>query len=884
MNWLVDVFFTICQMSVSALTVAVWAVLLFGIFNLVRVPKRISYLLLVSTVLVRMLVPILPSTEYSIFNIEFVRDTVANGTIPDDGGYVGDYEVAVEGTREYAQASQAGLQPEANTDLHFDYISYTLDSEGTYQKPVTFREQHGILFTFIWLTGVLLFWGYGIVSAILLKRKVATATILEPGVYETDQISAPFILGIFQPVIYLPLGLDARQREMVLCHERMHLRWGDHIVKIVAYLAMGLYWFHVWLAVYFYRFFMYAMEEACDQDVLRKLGPDCKADYSQALLNFSTKRQFRNVMTVAFGESWIKDRIRSVLKYKKPLRVLTLPAVVLMMASVLSLSTNGIVREETFLKTVFLTHEEQEQDGLPGSVIHFPVAFADDVRSIAIDLEIWSTDGLARRQRIMTVDHLQELKIPKDSPIIWAFDLESNGAHTGFHGMGWNLLFNGEDCRGYLDFTELGGPFENGMRTRCIGLDEPKGYYLPTDDSAVLFCGFFPDERELNRYSCEMLSAAENVPVVDGRLAVILRLHVFHSRNARAATLQDLKPEPITYRDEICISADGKSQTLSGDAAEAIWKLLYDFSISDSRTLGITTLEGGLDLPKIRLFDQRDNGYYEELTICGEDLYLHESHSGLLHQVTGDYFSTRAIAAMIYQTLDLEKTAAEAYQLPQTVGDEAYGWTLVAAVPRKDLWLYSTDGSDDDLLLMGLSNQRISFGTDTIPTHMAYQDLSGDGTKELAVFCHAEEGQRLYVLAPFDAEKTAWYIDWVSVSDLNHYMASSFGEYADQEDLFEISMDAEYEVSYQFSGTEVLGDWAAGRYVHDVQEDHYQDARFYEQDGRLFVTATRILHMRKDDRDAYIPCAQVSAEICYRDSSAQKEPFVFHNFLIEPLD
>lgn len=88
------------------------------------------------------------------------------------------------------------------------------------------------------------------------------------------------------------------------------------------------------------------MEEACDQDVLRQLGEDRKADYGEALLIFSTKRQLRQVMTVAFSESWVKDRIRGVLKYRPPWRWLSVFAALLALAVTLSLSTDALPADE----------------------------------------------------------------------------------------------------------------------------------------------------------------------------------------------------------------------------------------------------------------------------------------------------------------------------------------------------------------------------------------------------------------------------------------------------------------------------------------------------------------------------------------------------------
>ena len=69
-------------------------------------------------------------------------------------------------------------------------------------------------------------------------------------VYESDRIGTPFLLGIFDPRIYLPVGLPQEQRAYVLAHELVHLKRRDYLVKTLAWLAVSLHWFNplVWLA------------------------------------------------------------------------------------------------------------------------------------------------------------------------------------------------------------------------------------------------------------------------------------------------------------------------------------------------------------------------------------------------------------------------------------------------------------------------------------------------------------------------------------------------------------------------------------------------------------------------------------------------------------
>ena len=48
---------------------------------------------------------------------------------------------------------------------------------------------------------------YGVISYVLLKRRIREAIRLEDGTWETDRIGTAFILGYFRPRIYLPMGM-----------------------------------------------------------------------------------------------------------------------------------------------------------------------------------------------------------------------------------------------------------------------------------------------------------------------------------------------------------------------------------------------------------------------------------------------------------------------------------------------------------------------------------------------------------------------------------------------------------------------------------------------------------------------------------------------------
>ncbi len=168
----------------------------------------------------------------------------------------------------------------------------------------------------VYLLGVSALLLYAVISTLLLRRRVSASLLLEGNVRVCDAVPSPFILGLFRPRIYLPSSLDGEERELVLAHERAHIRRLDHVWKPLGFLILSFHWFNplCWLA---YALLCRDIELACDEKVIRTLGDARRAAYSQTLLNCSARRLL-TACPVAFGETGVKTRVRAVLSYKKP--------------------------------------------------------------------------------------------------------------------------------------------------------------------------------------------------------------------------------------------------------------------------------------------------------------------------------------------------------------------------------------------------------------------------------------------------------------------------------------------------------------------------------------------------------------------------------------
>ncbi len=196
----------------------------------------------------------------------------------------------------------------------------------------------------VWFTGMVLALLSELVFACCLHRKLRYAIKQEEGVYCCNGISSAFVTGICRGRIYLPFGLNERDRGYILEHEKIHIRRRDYLVKKVCFAICLVYWFHplVWLA---YIFLCYDMEIACDNAVLRNMGQEQRKQYSYVLLsNAVNGRRQIPFYQPQFGKNMVKRRIFHSIRYKEEKMELVLVGIVVVaLAAVLCM----MVRPDT---------------------------------------------------------------------------------------------------------------------------------------------------------------------------------------------------------------------------------------------------------------------------------------------------------------------------------------------------------------------------------------------------------------------------------------------------------------------------------------------------------------------------------------------------------
>ncbi len=142
------------------------------------------------------------------------------------------------------------------------------------------------------------------------KRKLSLRTLAG--------LSSPLTYGILRPVILLPKDMDLSEEgaAYALEHEYVHARRLDALWKLLLALTLAVHWFNpfVWLMWFLAN---RDLELSCDEEVLRRYGTEQRGDYARALLAMEEKRALLPPLHSGFGSGATKERILSIMKYKK---------------------------------------------------------------------------------------------------------------------------------------------------------------------------------------------------------------------------------------------------------------------------------------------------------------------------------------------------------------------------------------------------------------------------------------------------------------------------------------------------------------------------------------------------------------------------------------
>lgn len=346
------IFDTVIYMSLGA-TICILAVLfLREICRFLKMPKKYICLLWL-VVLYRLLCPFVPESNRFGVTVQLPWEREATSV----GGMLAAEGQATDGVQGSADiqpvkdVQQTGRQETGDGHLAENFKVQEYSNQGDIQSKtgeVSIKRLEVPHYTLqilavVWCMGAVAGMGYLVLSYVQTRKRLSTAVRLADNIWQCEGLVTPMVFGIIKPGIYLPLHmkeeLPPKAYDAVLLHERTHIRRKDTVFRLLSLVALCLHWFNpfVWLMQ---KLYAKDQEMACDEYVMLKSDTCDRKEYSTYLLEFSVK-QSGIMIPLSFGQSNTEERIKNILRYKKPaIWASAIIIVVLAGAAVLLFSNN----------------------------------------------------------------------------------------------------------------------------------------------------------------------------------------------------------------------------------------------------------------------------------------------------------------------------------------------------------------------------------------------------------------------------------------------------------------------------------------------------------------------------------------------------------------
>ena len=320
----------------------------------------------------------------------------------------------------------------------------------------------------VWCCGMVLLIICAMGSVVKLHKLVNEAVCVRENIYICDAVKSPFILGIFRPRIYFSSALREREMDYILAHESAHLKRKDHWWKALGYLLLCIHWFNplCWVA---YSLLCKDIELACDEKAAKNMTFHEKKEYAKVLLSCAGQRSLVMVCPLAFGEVGVKERVKSVLNYKKPtvwIMMATAAVFVILAVCFLTNPTKGDVELQNPIdenKDVYESVNSPSTEQMPSEEMQEE---NDTIQNIMLYEQPESDKVCIKVQPAMIAEYAYYYYIPTDKDQEWlsaqveALDLEGQPFDKRWEGhkeKGWQIIYNDMEIRvfegGYLYYT-----------------------------------------------------------------------------------------------------------------------------------------------------------------------------------------------------------------------------------------------------------------------------------------------------------------------------------------------------------------------------------------------------------------------------------------------
>ncbi|MGF7047880.1 bla regulator protein BlaR1 [Paenibacillus sp. DS2015] len=336
MTILCNVFLWFCNSTLMAGAVALLVMLVQKLFNRHLNPRIRQMLWLI--VILRLLLPVLPSSSMSVFNavdwIGGMQNSASTLMKPEISQITTDIPSWREGNQELSPA-ELNLNRQSS-EVREVYTGSTTEPEKV-NYPLYFQVA-----AVVWIIGVSVVLLYLVAYQIVMRRtfrsyqRVTDKQIVAAlddcrrqfgiqrsiPLYTGRYARSPYIAGLIRPWIYIPEGMDKHLNETqlyhIFAHELAHYKRRDVVWNFIGSLLLAVHWMNpvVWMTV---KQMKADRELACDACVLETLGEAEALSYGMTMITLvkhSSVRRDQPHLLYFYGHDPKRQIIRRITMIK----------------------------------------------------------------------------------------------------------------------------------------------------------------------------------------------------------------------------------------------------------------------------------------------------------------------------------------------------------------------------------------------------------------------------------------------------------------------------------------------------------------------------------------------------------------------------------------
>ena len=187
-----------------------------------------------------------------------------------------------------------------------------------------------------------------------------------PDVYFSGNTRGPMVVGVLQPVIYIPdMEYTEEELKSIFRHELMHIKHKDLWLKKLYLLVNAIHWFNP-----FCYFLANAagkdMELYCDEQVVKKYSLEERNQYNRILLKFAELGSKRNHGEKYFSTDYLGNVTEMKKRFKNNISMKTkgfgIPILVVCLILCMSVSENVLAQVRTDKGIFYITEYNALRD------------------------------------------------------------------------------------------------------------------------------------------------------------------------------------------------------------------------------------------------------------------------------------------------------------------------------------------------------------------------------------------------------------------------------------------------------------------------------------------------------------------------------------------